>query len=721
MQLGPQGANDLRAPTWGEFDLDSRIQIHNRRNARVKEMGWLSPPSVEVVDGVAKTIKVDGSALLPVHPSTCEISTQISLPALGPSAITFREDHLYLVGIAAEVGAEQDPILGTYSFQYQDGTGSIETLQKENTRRYRAFWMLIYGENELTEEAFLNLLQIHPETGGYRFTFENTDPAGFPISTYQVYAMDPNIAEGGTYTILQEALDILPVSDVRRIQNYQTLGYTWGIGGEEPLDKGLNLVPAAPLAPGNSRSPSETFFEICAGRPGTAFSRTVQNLTAGPIAGNPGRAGVSAGSPNGSVCLGNGQRVSFTNQMRGQSFGVQPLNTVNDGSGNAIVTAILNSNSPLGSRFSERKGDHRIYTASGQEESSLGSFSITENSLSWTAGPNSSVSPGSQIYFVPSIVYPSGSGFSIPFQEVEKAWLGVSGQNIVAISQENIRVGHENDIMAYEAPANGENYFVVVGPERAAIHYILKKVSVTTDPNGTALIPPTARGCFAFMEGYEGRIDAPALTGLIPNTTYNALIYHPPGSTESWQFQIKYAEYQGLGADHVEELDGAVVAGDPFLFVHTQGGGTSVYQGEGSFRYSPIAMHLPSLEEGIRGYQLDAPIQFEGQEYQGPDTFAEAPLRPASALALPKVGQRLSYEARAGRSPNSLNVEILLDGVTGGFRSPSLVKGPFQSVLVVPIRTGSGLRLFIATFNGSGAQDVALDSARNTAIDLFRI
>lgn len=714
---------DIRVPTADEFALDSEITAHYIRSSRL-DLGFMSPPALSIQAG--GILSLSGQALIPVYPGITSIETQLQIPALSSAAATIlRKDNLYLVGFAAEVGAEQDDQLGTFSFQYRSPSASIETLQKENTRRYRAFWVLVYGENELTLENFVGLLTLE-QTGDRRLTFANTTTAGFVRGGYRIYALDSNLKSGSTYIILSDLVDILRVCQIRRIQNFPTRGYTWGGGGEETLENDFNLLDASKIVSvsGIGNLAREAIFRIFSGKVGKGFgyTRSVQNLAAGPVAGNPGRSGESAGSPNGSVCLANDQRVSFSNEERRQSYSVQILSTVNNGSGSAIVTAILNSNSPAGSRFSERRGDHKIYTASGSEESALGNFTITSNSLTWTAGPNSTITPGAQIYFVPSVIYPAGSGFSIAFSSVERAWVGIQGQSLSEISSQNIRVGYSSDIDNYQDPAEGGSYFVVVGPERAALHYILRKISITTDSVGVALIPGTARGCFAFVQGRSGRIDAPIVKDLAPNTTYNALIYHPPRSTESWQLQLKYSEYQGLGNGHVDFLEGAEVAAEPFLYVHSQGGGCSVYGGESTFRFSPISMHLPAMSLGVQSYSLNMPMQSYGDPYGGPDSFIPSPVNPAPGLALPKVGQRITYETRVGSNSRSMSVAVQFDGLIGGFKSPRMNKDePFQSVLGIPLRKGNTYRLLLATHNGIGAKSISLDTSLLTAIDLFTI
>ena len=174
---------DIRVPTADEFALDSVITTHFIRSTRL-DSGWISPPVLSIQS--SRVLTISGQALLPVYPGITEIETQLQIPALSSASATIlRQDRLYLVGFAAEVGAEQDATLGTFSFQYRSPSSSIETLQKENTRRYRAFWALVYGENVLTIDGFMQLLTLE-QTGDYRLTFNNTTGDGFDRAGYRI-------------------------------------------------------------------------------------------------------------------------------------------------------------------------------------------------------------------------------------------------------------------------------------------------------------------------------------------------------------------------------------------------------------------------------------------------------------------------------------------------------------------------------------------------------
>jgi len=731
--IPPASPTKPSVPLAEEFDLNSRATIRMFQLAR--ENGWETQPKAEVVEG---KLKITGNAIARSHPTeSIPINATISIPPLdNPTAIIKRDDYLSLVVIGAEVGVAQDASIGK-SFRYRDPQTrqiAIAPPGTENSREYRSFWLLALSGQPLTPEDILGSTSLEA-SGDRRVAIVNNFDTGFLIAPgLRYWAADPNWASGLAYTVLPESIEVLPICTIKRIQNFSEDGFTQGFGGEAPLTNDL-IATLASSKPGDLRAEVERRVrEICAGIPGRGKTnkRIILNLSAGQAGGNPGRAGVAAASPNGSYCMGNDQRVSFTNEHITQTLGVQIVVASNDGSGKARLAVGLNTNAPLGSIFSADRTQHRIYSTDGVEQSSLGSFSNLggSGSLQWVAGENSSIRPGSTAFFVPAIIYPSGSGFSVPFSLAEVAWYGQSSVT-AALSPENIRFGMINDPNAFEAPAKGEPYLVVYGSERMALHYIYKLVNVTADPNGVVTIPLSERGCFAYIQGVTrldaaGKsipIDAPVYKGVPAGKTVQALVYYPPRSQETWQLQLKYAEYQGVGASDPTFLNGATIVSPVQQFLHTQGGGLSVHVADSALRASCVAAHLPRVDSNTQSYEFNAPIQLPGEAYNGPITFrGDVPLLAARNLAFPSPGQVLEARPVSGTRERSLNVALYSHGHPLGFRAPVLAsRSPYQVFVAFAVKKGNVTRLLVITHNCRGAvgEDVALDASKESAIDIF--
>jgi hypothetical protein len=718
----PASPTDPRVPTAEELTLGQRIISSVISRSRIQQ-GWQQRPQLSFSQNRRLTI-AEGKAILPIYPGVLSVNTTVTIPTLSSSASTIKQsDWVYLVGFEAEVGAAQDETLGQFPFQYRDrGTNQIATITKENTRRLRAFWAIVISTNPLTATDFLNLLTV--EGDNRKVAIADTSDLGFSLGAARFYARDPNLALNADYLIFSSSVNLIEVCQVRRLQNYTERGYTWGYGGEGALNGQYHLVSTAPQIDVRDLENAirQRCREIFSGKPGagSGYALTVQNLIASSVGGNPGYPGESAGSPNGSVCLADDQRVSFTNQAIIQKYGCQVVTATNNGSGSPLVTVSLNTSSPTGKFFSGNRLDHRVYSADGVDQSERGAWSNLggTGSLIWVGDPNTTITPGSTVYVIPGIYYPPGSGFSVPFDDVLQVW-----RNATQISASNIRSADSEDLDSYIDPANNEDFFVIVGKERAALHYILKRVSITTDANGVAVIPATERGCFAFIQGVAGRIDAPVRTGLTANTTYKALVYYPPRTDETWQLLMSYAEYPGTGSVEAQFLSGATVASKPLFFIHTQGGGGAVHQGESDTQLAPIAMHLPAIAApSIPPYRFNAPVQILGEPYPGPITLREHPLLPAPGLALPAPGQTISLGAATQVQSRSLKAEVMVDGRLMGFRSPILAsRAEFQAVLMFVAEKGGDRRLVIVTRNTSGGENIPVDSDQQTAFDTFRL
>jgi len=730
LQVTPASETDPRVPMAAELALNSRIESFTTWKSRLYE-GWLSVPSVSI--SAPRTLVLTGGiALVPSYSEyKLEVAGSLEIPALSsPSSVVKRDDFLSLVVVAVEFNKDHDQTLGEVTFSYRKpvtgGGFSVETTQKENTRRMRSVWFMVLSPQQITGADFVAALP-QDASGDKTFGVANKTAQGFSVGDYKIYALDPTLTSGKSYKVFSESGYALPLLQIRRLQNFLERGYIWGNGGEGSLAKDVHLSDISELAlpAQNDDLVRQRALQIFSGIPtkGFTYSRTVQNLLAGNVSGNPGRPGEAAASPNGSVCLANDQRVSFTNQQIIQKLACLPVTAGSDGSGNAIVTFPLNSNAPLGSRFSEKREDHKVYAADGSDQTPFGVFQNlgATGALTWIADSNSTIKPGNTCYFVPGVNFPAGSGFSIPFDKCEAAW-----GNGIAFDIGNI-LDADSDISGYRAPTAGQDFIAVFGKERAALHYIYKKVSVTSNAQGVAVIPLAERGVFAFIDGIAGRIDKPVATGLTPNTTYAALVYYPPRSTEQWQWQLRYCSYQGLNDPNL--FENAEIISSPLLFGHTQGGGASAFFGDSELKNSAIAMHLPVGNSTNKHYELNTPIDLPGENYADQISFRELQAVPGTGCSLPRLGRKTVFVGNNANALRTLAGALHLgDGTTPstesrlGCQVPTLsTNRVFQGVLCFGLLADDRKYLAIATVNTKGSESLIFDTARGIGFDVFRM
>lgn len=721
---------DPRTVLAEEFNLNSSLNISLFTSNRKKQ--WIEPVTVAPTS-VSKKIKITGRIQLEISPQDIVLNHEIIIPDLtGASGDIFRRDDIVtLIGLSAEVGEEQDIVLGKVGFRYENTqTNTIQTIQKENGRRIRSFWLLALNNGVTMNTDFLDILASDVNTGEKLLTIANKNDIGFTVGgmgEIKLYALDENWALK-SYKIIAGSVTTTPICSLTRFQNYRENGYIYGLNGEEPFSElSLNDI-SENFANGEqidiTAQIKKAVREIASGekRKGSRRKKAILNFINGQAGNNPNNPGIAAIGLNGTYCLGNDQRIQFTNQKSINKLFVSRIQTTDNGSGNAVAGIGLNTNAPLGSYFSENREDHKIYSLDGVEQSALGKFSNLggNNSLTWTAQNNSTISPGQYLLFVPGIRYPSGSGMSIPYSYISKAWKDGS-----VISPGNIRFGMDNDLDAYESPVNNESFIVIYGSERAAIHYIYKKISVVSSANGTLILPSTEKGCFAFINGINGRLDTPVVTGLTSSTNYNALCYYPPRSTETWQFELIYTDYQGKTAQ-AAFLDNAIICSEPICFFHTSGGGLSVHKGDVKLAASTISLHLPAIESVVKGYEFDSPISFPDEPYENPISWKEnVKIFSAANLIYPAPGQKIAFTAPPGNStlPKSVSGILKSGGKTLGLKVPPISGGnSFQAVIAFAVEKARKRMLVIATKNciGNTPIEIALDSSQ-TAFDLFEI
>jgi hypothetical protein len=726
--VAPASTTDKRVPTAEEMTLRELIRLHNEKQRFAPQ--WKSEPQFDIAAS-PRTATVSGRFRVPTCPREMTLAgVEFTVPALpNTTSVVSRIDRLYLIGLVAEVGADQDSVLGEFSFRYRQtdavtGDVTITTISAENTRRFRSFWLLAHVEGAtLTPADVVNLLTLDETTGDRFLTIPDATATGWAIGIdgVRLYAKDPNWVAGKTYKIYPTLIDVLEAGHVRRQQNHANRGFIWGYNGESALTPEDFSFDREFLDSPLTRRMEQRVFELFSGRPacGKYWQKAVMNLTGGSIGGNPGHPGEAAVSPNGSVCLANDQRTSFTNQRRVHHLAVARTTTSNNGAGRAVATFSVNTNAPLNTTFSADARDHKIYTLEGVELSEQGTFQGlgSGGTLLWTADAVGTPPHGSVVVFQPGIANPAGSGFAIPFEECEAVW-----RNGAPINSANIRPAHTGDVGAYEAPANGEEYIVILGKERAALHYVYRKIQVQTNGNGAAIVPSTERACFAFIEGVNGRIDKPAHLGLTPNQPYNALVYYPPRSAESWQFRFKYCQYQGLTDENL--VQNATVTSLAKAYAHTQGGGASAFFGDERIKYSAIAMHLPTSEapDAILTQDLDTPVVFPGEFFKKPPCFREVIAIDGDEAISPDVGLSVLYNIAAQGATRGLSGELRTENnILFGFSSGALSnQAPYQIVHCFGISKGD-LNYAVVSTKTLVTDSARLSTNEQTAFDVFKV
>lgn len=726
--VAPASTTDKRVPTAEEMTLRELIRLHNEKQRFAPQ--WKTEPEFGIAAS-PRTATVSGRFRVPTCPKEMTLAgVEFTVPALpNTTSVVSRIDRLYLIGLVAEVGADQDSILGEFTFRYRQtdavtGDVTIQTISAENTRRFRNFWLLAHVEGAtITEADVVNLLTLDETTGDRFLTITDVSATGWAIGTngIRLYARDPNWVAGKTYKVYPTLIDVLEAGHVRRQQNHANRGFVWGYNGESALTPADFTFDREFLDMSLPARMEQRLFELFAGHPacGRFWQKAVANLTGGSVGGNPGHPGEAAVSPNGSVCLANDQRVSLTNQKKTHDLAIARVTTSNNGAGRAVAAFSINTNAPLNTYFSANAKDHKIYTLEGAEISEQGTFQGlgSGGTLLWTANVAGTPPHGSVVIFRPGLVYPAGSGFAIPFEECEAVW-----RNGAAIAQANIRPAHLNDVAAYEAPAEDQDYIVVVGKERAALHYVYRKIQFQTTGNGAAIVPSAERACFAFIEGVNGRIDAPVYLGLSANQTYNALVYYPPRSNESWQFRFKYCQYQGLTDSSL--VHESTVTSPAKAYAHTQGGGASAFLGDERIKYSAIAMHLPTSEapDAILAQDLDTPMVFPGEFFKKPPCFREVFAVDGDEAISPDVGLQVRYNIAAQGATRGLSGELRTqDNILYGFSAGALSnQSPYQIVHCFGIWK-DGANYAIVSTNNLVADSARLSTDERSAFDVFKV
>lgn len=710
---GQQSDTETRVPTAEELAAtEDTLRGHLANTRRLRPDGLLNRPTF---GAVGRQILIPELRLWTAdHPALAVVPPHsVTVPAL-PAGVVNRFDHISLVVFTVEVTAVQDPAV-QLTFQWRNGR-VLESVTRENTARLRdvyGFWVS-QGPPEAIAAELGNQLTVNK--------------SGMSYGLSRFFPLDSMLVDGATYRIGQATT--VPLVRAWRIQGQQVLGYWWGETQERALDAAIHLSPTYTFVGEGANSwgdrTLETIHRIMRGdlvQMAPAGGRGVYNLINGQVGSNADSPGVVTQSPNGSTMLANGQRVTFSNRLTGQTVYAVPLETVDDGDGRSQVTVNFAGNSPSGSAFSV--SGHRVTGPDGADLSAAGTFEGggSTGALTWTATAPGTPEIGVVVYLLPSLTYPAGSGFPVS-GAVEAVYLNgaaLQGANVV-----------EADLTGYVAPGGGDNYLAVMQRSNGALRWLYRKYTANTDSEGVLRMPAMARGAIAWVNGLPGRQDKAVVTGLSANATYDFLCYYPPTAEDQWQVQLRFAPY--AGTKDLAYLNGATVATEAIAFAHTLGGGTTfnppsrpLATGELADRW--ITGQLPRNlgGEAVRDYSLDGAINLGGLYSRAAPFQRIPPLSAGAGLVGLRPGQVLTAQATVDAYPESLGVTLSVGGVpVGVFKPPLLVNQvSYQLVVACGVEKGGDRRVLVMTFNG-GTPTVGNDLAASTAtpslagIDVFR-
>ena len=723
--IPPLSASDIRVPTAEEMTLAELISTKLKANPIPSDRLWREYPQI-THDDETDLVTVIAEAISPYdEKKIIAIDFAVQIPGL-EFAETQRISQFYLVSLLIEEGQVHDAVLGSVSFQYDTPTGeTITTPNRENTRRLREKYLLMIKTDETALDQLFTGMESDPDGSMYLNVADFSADQGVQFApNVQIYDPSNSWLPGIRYKLplKEQGVVFYPLGTFYQYKNIAITGYSWQENQSMQIDYNFGYSSLV-----ENRNLINLAYRLMEGQPlrDSAYSLEVGNLISGeaPVAYT--QPGYGIISPNGDLCLANDQRISFTNERRAHRQYFQRVVAIADNDA-TLISATLNTNSPQGTIFSEEASEHRIYSLDGLEQSEAGRFLGlgADNNLLWYGGGRSTISPGDEALIVPSVYYGAGAGFKAPILNMESVYV-----NNEQIDAANIRFGLGNDLCEYEDPIGNPNapYFVIYGTERNAIHYILKKITITSDENGTVLVPNTEFGNIVFIQGFPTRWDRPVVTGLLPNTDYDCLIYYPPRNFEIWQFQYKSIPYQGKGEIYLDFLTAEMeIEAAPFFFVHGNGGGNSTFLGDPRIVYRPIATFLPSLDGDVPSYSLSGPIYYQGESPSAPQfNMRELKINPASEYTLPRKGMRIKFVPDpANTSQDRSLAGKLVDGygATLGFQTPE--HGTtlyYQYVMFLLVRQGDTRKMLVTTHITNGTNAIGLDSNSQTAIDIFEV
>jgi len=731
LHIPPANNTDARVPTAEEISANTRLLLRNLKQAAHRQSGILNRPTFLAAANKGLTIPGSLQCFFPNHPSlkTLGSSVTLTLPGLGNTVDAIsRYDHVQLVAMGLEVGADIDPDIN-FSFRWRRQDAQIQTLLKENTRRLRTYWAVIVSPSSPVTANSINTAI--PTINGVKAVEVDTSTAGIELGSFRIYFLDPALVNGKTYRVYLDTLEVADLCRVWRVQNFTQRGYLWGREGETDFLDAYHIQPTYRYvgvgAEDYEQRGQDSLQRLLTGRPllgSPTGDRAVLNLINGQVAENLDAPGIPTSSPNGSVALANGQRITFTNEARVERRYCIRVQSANVG-GVAEVVVPFAVSSPLGSVVAPNTTDHRVYDEDGDEISNEGIFSGLGDTgaLVWRCSNAAVITPGDYVYVQMGVAYPSGSGF--PFSGVAEA-VYLDG---VALPAANVREASVDDFGEYVAPASDGQFIAVLGQERAALHYLYRKYTVTSTADGIVRMPNAATGLIAFISGSNapsGRIDQPVITGLDASASYDILCYYAPPAAEKWQFQLRTPRYPAVD-NGVSALNGSRMVTPLHLLAHTQGGGTSVYQSDGRVRYEAVGMRLPfnSAVGARRPHQVNAKLAFLNAPDPGPLAFRDAELLAGRGLAALRPG--IPIEAAVSGDSQSQGLACVL--TTGSLplglqKLPLASRLPYQLVAAGVVQKDGVYRLLVVTLlegDPSAVSYVALNAASPNfaAIDLF--
>lgn len=729
LHIPPANNTDARVPTAEEISANTQLLIRNIKLAARQQAGVTNRPQFGVSPGLGIVLPANLGVFYPNHPNlkTLGVSVPLTMPGLGNTIDQIsRYDYVGLVAMACEVTAQTDPDIN-FSFRWRRQDSQIQTLVKENTRRLRTFWAVIVSPTTpATATAIETAL---PTVDGSKILSVSKTPVGSALGAMRIYPLDPNFVDQRDYKVFPGTIEVAQLCRVWRVQNTIQNGYHWGRNGEQDFLADYHLQPTYHYVGVGSEDyemrGKDAFRRLMTGQPllnAPWKDRAVLNLINGQVTSNLNAPGIPVSSPNGSVGLANGQRITFTNEPRTEYRYCVRVQSINQGGVAEVVTPFAVA-SPLGSRVAADPSNHEIWDINGNPIGNEGTYSGLGDTgaLVWRCSNTAVITPGDFVYVQMGIEYPAGSGF--PFAgEIEAVY-----RNGLPLNPANVREATLNDIEAYTAPVGGDQYLVVMGKERAALHYIYAHDTVTSTPTGVVRIPDGSTGVIAFISGPNaptGRINRPVLAGLSPNTTYQILHYHSPSASTQWQFQISYPKYPSVSGG-ASLLNGSRVVTPFEVFAHTQGGGNSVFQSEGAIRYEPVGMRLPynSDPNALRPYATNTKPSYLNEPDPGALAFRSTQLLGGQGLTALRPGVPLTANAAGGAQSQGLSVALTSNNTPVGIqKNPLASQRSYQLVggcvveksgqyhlLVVSVLEGDPAAISYVAFDASAPHFAGID------------
>lgn len=739
LHVPPQYPGDIRVFKAIDFYSQSILNQRNLRNLPYINDQLISLPQVGFRESSGNPdmfLDITNLKVSFINFPSKELSINASLKLFDKFQVeqsSTRFQYLQVFSFLSEVGEIQDSALGSTSLEYfipnyenlTPDFQEIETQTKENSRRLRSFWGIVLSEDIEFNSSLLDPLINDGDTLPSITIPSNQNYIDFTTNSgnrVRLYILDNNLKEGSQYFIFNDFFSTIPFLKLERKYGFVNKGYYWGGSSYENLlstKYNCNWI--------KTHSNEEVFCEEELSfllssdfneneYPEISLNKEVHNLFEGTN--NSGdHPGIHIPSPNGYSLLTTPDRAQFKNEESDQIYTFRKRQVIKDNNDNLYVNYPLNlgdissQNGENIAKFNSKLDSHIIYDNQGNIISDEGYFSIQPDNLTWFPEIDVSLEEGDFVYIQPSIIFKSGSGFNSSNLTLDKCWNSFNDPN-EEISSSNIREANSEDIDVYQSPANNENFIVIFGKERNAIHYIYRKVNITSDDNGYIRADEVSNnnGVIAFISGFQGRINKPVVAGQGGFTTYSCLVYHIPKSSEKWQFEFTTTDFNYV---NINNLEGARIMSDLCQIAHTQGGGASVYQSGGEMRFSNFDIRLKPLSNPeYPSYSLNTPIIFgEEKGYEGVGwRFVTFP--PGVGVSYPKKGRRIQVkEGALWQGNNKL-----------GYLMPSLyTEEPYQSLFSFICQTENNQKLLVIVKSNSDWGTVTFENTNNTSLTIINL